>query len=470
VRIILTAVVLAAMTALTFIAVATLPFYTYKTGGYTLLAITLALWALFGLGFFLLKGIRNRRAAIVIVLAGSVLLGGAAISGPPNTSTDSARYAWDGIVQNAGISPYKYAPTSKHLEHLRTSWLFSKPTYDYYGGATCHGSRIMASHQPSTLIIVCTAINRGTVHTIYPPASELLFAAIRFVVGPSATYWPMQLVGLLMSLGVTVLLLRFLTKRQLDVRWTALWGWCPLVAAEAVTNSHVDTLGAILLLVATASVAAGRSWLGGIALGAAIATKLIPVIGAPALLRRHPWKVVIASVATFLLLYVPYVITSGIKVLGYLPGYLTEEGYDSGSGFALLTPILHGTAALVTAALLMVILAVLVWRKTNPESPWLGQTVMIGMTLLIVSPNYPWYGLLLVPMVAMTSRWEWLAVPLALTIRTLEPFIAVTRNTEYAALVIVVVVSIVRAGPGWIARVRSELRHPFRAPEFTKAF
>nr|WP_241732248.1 glycosyltransferase family 87 protein [Galbitalea soli] len=305
----------------------------------------------------------------------------------------------------------------------------------------------MASTEPGGATLVCTAINRATVPTIYPPTAELLFAGVRALVPREAGYWPMQLLGLLASLGITVILLLALRRRGLDPRWAALWAWCPLVAGEAVTNSHIDSVGAGLLLVATLAVATGQRWSGGVALGAAIATKLIPVIGVPALLRRQPWKLVIASVTTFLLLYLPYLISSGPAVLGYLPGYLSEEGYDDGSRFALISVVARGRTAFVVAAVLLVVLAVLVALKTDPRAPWVGQLVMIGVTLLIVSPRYPWYGLLLVPFVAMSGRWEWLAVPLALLARQLEPHLVVLRVGELLAITLIVLVGLARSGP-----------------------
>jgi alpha-1,2-mannosyltransferase len=461
-RIVITAVLLAAMAVATAVSVTALPYYDFHTNGLGLILFTAGLWVAFCAAYFVLRRVPVR-AAIVLIVAGSIAIGGAAMAGPPNTSTDSARYAWDGIVQNAGISPYKYVPTTPHTADLRPEWLFPTPTVDAGGKSTCPGSRIQTSHEPGTDTVVCTALNRGESNTIYPPTSELLFAGIRLLTGPDAEYWPMQLAGLLMSLGILVILLRALRARGLDPRWAALWGWCPLVATEAITNSHVDTLGALLLLVATLLVSSGRRWTGGVALGAAIAAKLIPVIGAPALLRRQPWKIVLASAGVFLLLYIPYILSSGIGVLGYLPKYLNEEGYDDGSRFALITFFTRGIGATIVAAVLLVILAVLVWRKTNPSTPWLGQAVMIGTTLLIVSPRYPWYALLLVPMIALSGRWEWLAVPLALTARELVPHISVQRTAEILAIVIIVAMSMRRSGPGALRRAGGELRHPFRS-------
>lgn len=442
-RIVVTSVLLALSAVATALSVAVLPFYGYEKGRVEpLVWATLGLWVLFALSLVSLRRV-STKSSVVLVLVGSLAIGGAAMFGPPNTSTDSARYAWDGIVQNAGISPYSYVPSDPALRELRTDWLFPAPV-----DGECVGERIMSVDEPGTGDLVCTAINRATVPTIYPPTSEIVFAGVRLLTGPAPEYWPMQLLGLLTSLGVTVLLLGSLRKAGKDPRWAAIWGWCPLVATEGVTNSHIDIVSALLLLVATLLVASGRRWAGGVALGASIATKLIPVIGAPALLGRRPGTVIVASVVTFFALYLPYVIANGPEVLGYLPGYLTEEGYESGTRFIMLSLVAPGSASLVLAALLVAATGAIVWWRTDPADPWIGQLVMIGVTLLVVTPRYPWYALLLIPMIAMTGRWEWLAVPLALTERLLIPSVDLARLTVTVAIVFIVVMSIRRAG--WV--------------------
>ena len=461
-RIAITSLLLLASTVTTALSITVLPYYDDKTGAMMpLVYLTAGLWALFAVSLLALHRV-PRRAAIVLVVAGSVAIGGAALAGPPNTSTDSARYAWDGIVQNAGISPYEYVPADPALAELRPDWLFPAPVTLADGSLGCEGPRIMTATERGTGDVLCTAINRANVPTIYPPSSELVFAGVRALTGPGPEYWPMQAVGLAMSLGITLILLRTLVTSGRDPRWAALWGWSPLAATEAVTNSHIDILGGLLILTATIAVWKGQRWRGSIALGAAIAVKLIPLIAAPALLRRQPWKIVLGSVLTFLLLYVPYILASGIDVLGYLPGYLGEEGYSSGSRFIMLSLVAPGPAALVLAALLVTVTGALVWWKTDPGDPWLGQLVMIGATLLIVTPRYPWYALLLVPVIAMTGRWEWLAVPAALTERLLIPSVDLARITVAAAVVLIVVMSFRRAGPGSVRRLGAWLRHPLR--------
>jgi hypothetical protein len=432
----------AAMAALTAVMTGTFGYLQPSTRPRFAVAIGV-LWALFALAVLLLRR-APRRAAAVVILVGSVAIGGAAMAGPPDTSTDSARYAWDGIVQDAGISPYAHVPGSDALAPLRTPWLFPAPVPDAHGGERCDLPRTHLITTTPSGERLCTAINRAGVPTIYPAGAELFFAGVRAITGPGPEYWPLQLTGLLMMTGVTALLLIGLRRRGLDPRWAALWALCPLVASEAVTNSHIDVLGALLALSATFLVSADRRWRGGILLGAAIAVKLIPVLAAPALLRRQPWKVVIGAGATFAALSVPYVLVSGVAVLGYLPGYLSEEGYDDGSRFVLLTTVLPGPAAIVVAAILLAAVAVLVVIFADPARPWLGQVVMIGATLLIVSPRYPWYALLLIPFVAMSGRWEWMLVPLALGVRAIETQAVVSRIALAIAILVIVAAALVR--------------------------
>ena len=444
----------AAMAGLTAYSVTALGYFD-RDRPTALIACTVALWVLFALAILALRAVPTR-PAIAIILIGSALIGGAAMTGPPNTSTDSARYAWDGIVQNAGISPYRYVPVDDALGALRPEWLFSTPLENADGTHRCVEPRTSPTSSVPSGIPLCTALNRPKVPTIYPAAAEMFFAVVRFVTGDSAEYWPLQLTGLAMSIAITAMLIVALRRRNLDPRWAALWGWSPIVATEAITNSHIDILGTLFALMATLLVAGGLRFRGGIALGAAIAVKLIPVIAAPALLRRQPWKVIVASIITFAVLYVPYLLSTGIAVLGYLPGYLSEEGYDDGSRFTLLTLFVPKSASLVVAALLLLITAIVVWWKTNPDAPWLGQLVMIGTTLLIVSPRYPWYALLLVPFIALSGRWEWFAVALALTVRLLNPNQTLSRVAIAIAVVVIVGMAIYRTGP--VGRAR--LRHP----------
>jgi len=420
-------------------------------------AWTLIAWAVFAGAVVALRFVPPRWTT-AIVLGGAVVVGLAALAGPPNTSTDSARYAWDGIVQHAGVSPYAHTPQSTALSGLRPDWLFPdkvdgtckplEPRFRGLGdGADGH----------------CVAINRPDVTTIYPPMAQLWFAGVRAFVPATAQYMPFQVAGLLVSLGITVGLVAVLRRVGRPTWWAALWAWSPLVASEGVTNSHVDLLGAALATAGVVLVAFGRPVWGGIALGAATATKLIPALVYPPLLGRwRSWWAVPVGVAVFALLYVPYVVSTGLDVLGYLPGYLTEEGYEDGSRFALVSLVFHGDAATVVVGLVVLAAAFVAWRLSDPSRPWSGEVLLIGVTFLAVSPRYPWYALLLVPFVVLSGRWEWLSIGLAIALRGVWPSADAYRWWLVAAVVVIVVGTLVRTGRDDWRRWGRQLT--FRAP------
>jgi hypothetical protein len=98
-------------------------------------------------------------------------------------------------------------------------------------------------------------------------------------------------------------------------------------------------------------------------------------------------------------------------VVGFLPGYLTQEGFSDGSSrAAILSLLLPPEARQLVAVVLAVALAALAIRR-QPNAVtccWL-----YGAALLIATPTYPWYGLPLIALAVLAGRIEWLAVPLA---------------------------------------------------------
>ncbi|MET8451109.1 glycosyltransferase family 87 protein [Streptomyces sp. NPDC005209] len=368
-------------------------------------------WALFAAAAWTVRQV-PARAATVLVLLGAAAVALAGLATQPRTSNDMYRYAWDGRVQAAGISPYAYPPAAPELAPLRDNWLFPS-------GPSCKGWALTHTHSG-----LCVRINRPSVPTIYPPVAEGWYLAVHAVSPPDSRHKPLQVGGAVLAFGTTVALLVVLRRRgdpQRAPARAALWAWCPAVALEAVNNAHIDTLGVLFTVLALGTTTAGARR--GALLGAAIAVKILPILALPGALsgQRSPARVlrVLAStVAAITLAYLPYVLASGTGVLGYLPGYLHEEGYDPGHvrRFALLRLLLPNAAAGATAAVLLALTALYVWRRGDPARPWRGALLMTGTALLLFSPSYPWYSLLVIAFVALDGRWEWLTVTLAGTV------------------------------------------------------
>ncbi len=363
-------------------------------------------WIAFLTAAFLLRKVPVRLAAALILLGG-IGIQIAAVSAPPRQSDDVYRYVWDGRVQAAGVDPYAYVPAAAQLDSLRDSYLW------HHGADHCLSAAFVSAHASADLAPGCTLINRPSVPTIYPPVAEAYFLAVHYEPAGDSSTTPIQATTAFVAVLTTVLLLFGLGRLRRDVRMAALWSWCPTVALEAGNSAHVDVVAvgiaaAALLVLATARSRLSTA-LGGVLLGLAIATKVTPALVVPAVLRRRWMTVVLAASSAFFVVYVPHVLAVGSKVIGFLPGYLQQEGYENGTRFGIIGLVLTGKLALAMAVLILAAAAFAVLQFSDPDRPWQGAVFMTAAALAVTTPRYQWYALLLVMLVALDGRPEWLA-------------------------------------------------------------
>ena len=263
----------------------------------------------------------------------------------------------------------------------------------------------------------CSRVNRPDVHTIYPPVAEGVFALSRLAsFGRTDGTGPMQVFGALGALAVSLLLAR---RARTDGRpaWTvAVWAWCPVTVLEAGNNAHIDWLAALFVIAATMALRARRPVWAGAFLGAAVASKLYPGLLLASLLRRRPLAVVGAATGLVVLSYVPHVAAVGTRVIGYLPGYLREENYLDGGRFRLLAMVLPSSWLGPAGAALLLAVGVWAWRRSDPDRPERTGVVVMGVALLVTTPTYAWYALVLLALVALSGRLEWLPLVLLMTV------------------------------------------------------
>jgi hypothetical protein len=384
------------------------------------LPLLIGAWLAFIAAAWLLRKV-PLRSAVALILLGGVAVQLVAVSAPPQNSNDLYRYVWDGRVQAAGVDPYAYVPTARQLTGLRDEFLF------HPGAEYCVSQSYVVSHPAAVLAAGCTAINRPTVPTIYPPVAEAYFLGVHYLPGGASSSKPIQAATALVAVLVTVLLLFGLRRLGRDVRTAALWSWCPMVALEAGNSAHVDVVAAGLAAAAILTLATARTTrrtiLGGILLGLAIATKPTPALTIPALLARGDdatrslraglWRrrftIAAAAGSAFIAVYVPHLLAVGSKVIGFLPGYLQQENYTSGTRYGIIGLFVIGPLASAVAVLILAAVALAVLQFGDPSRPWQGAVVMTAAALAVTTPHYQWYALLLVMLVAFDGRIEWLA-------------------------------------------------------------
>jgi hypothetical protein len=353
--------------------------------------------------------------AVLGVVACAVLCQLPGLTAAPTTSTDAYRYVWDGRVQLSGSSPYSHVPLDDDLARLRDPLLFPGLSPSDKSGVT--GSP-RVPHDRATVNALSTddprtLINRPRVPTIYPPVAQAFFTAVALVTPWSAGTFGLQVAAAALAVVLTALLAVELRRRGRDPRWAALWGWSPIVALEAGNAAHVDILAALLIVSAVITAARRRPIVAGLLLGAAASVKLLPLLLLPAFTTRRS-RTPLVAVGTFIASYLPHLAVAGTLVVGFLPGYLAQEGFSDGSsGSAILALVLPSQALRLVAGLLAVGLALLAIHRHGREPIAVTCCWLYGAALLITTPTYPWYGLPLIALAVLAGRFEWLVVPVA---------------------------------------------------------
>jgi hypothetical protein len=332
------------------------------------------------------------RLLLGLVLAFALLFRLSLLASPVVLSSDVYRYLWDGRVQWAGISPYRYPPAAAELAPLRD--------------ATIHPS-----------------INRPDKPTVYPPGAEAAFAAVALVAPDSLVGWR---AFLLATEAVTVGLLLMLLRRAGETPAAVIvYAWSPLVVFEGVQAGHVDLAVIPLVLTALVLRQGGSSVRAGIALGAAVLMKLYPLVLLLAWWRRRDWRFPAAIAVAVALGYVPHAATVGLGALGFLPEYLGRaEDHNIGLR-ALLTYPFGLTGALPRAAAIALLFALMAGAATwigrvNGGDPArltrAGALTVATYVLLVPTSMHPWYVLWLVPFLCFRCWPAWLYFSGAVTL------------------------------------------------------
>ena len=340
------------------------------------IAIALVQGALYLAAVWLILRIKLSRRGVVAILALAGLMRLGVVLMPPYLSDDLYRYVWDGRVVAAGINPYRYVPTDSHLASLRDERIYPN-------------------------------INRSTyARTIYPPVAEYVFF-LTTRISESVTW--MKVTMLAFDIASAAILLRLLTLFGLPLQRILIYVWHPLTLWEFAGSGHIDA--AVVTFIALALWARRReaAWLAGVALGCATLVKFFPVVIFPALYRRWDWKMPAAVAAVAVVAYLPF-LGAGSAVLGFLPGYLSEEGLDSGTGVFLWNLLstflpLAGVNAIAYFAAAAVILAsfgvyIMFWEKLGDHYVAAAGALAALFTLLM-APHFPWYFAWLLPFLCL---------------------------------------------------------------------
>src|SRR5580700_3074660 len=186
------------------------------------------------------------RRVIVIALVLAALWHIPFLLKAPGSDDDIHRYLWDGRVQRLGYNPYVVVPSDPALAGL---------------------------HTPET-----RTLNNPDVPSPYPAGAQLFF---RGVTAMHESIFALKLAFVFCGWAIVLVLLDILRCSGEGAHWVLAYAWNPLLATEVAGSSHIDIVGVLLVLASAAAL--GRRWrmVGALALGLAVAVKLLPIVLLP---------------------------------------------------------------------------------------------------------------------------------------------------------------------------------------------
>ncbi len=324
-------------------------------------------------GVAALAAVRHRgHPALWVLAAAAVAVRLPLVGTPPLLSDDLFRYLWEGLALNSGHNPFLEAP------------------------ATISGLDDTLRDR----------VNHGEIPSIYPPVAQLWFRALAVLGCTSAVA---QAVTAAVDC-TTVVSIRLATKRP-GLAWV--YALHPLAVLESASGAHIDVLA---LALAAAGVAAARRGSPTVAWSLTVAgglTKLLPLVWAPVLLRRHPPRrslLWVAGAAVAAVLLAAPVLGAGWGLVEALTTYSRSWAFN-GLLYPWLEPWLGPGARvpLVAAGAMTVVYAL--WRHSDPAQAWL----VIGAAFVLTSPTvHPWYVLWAAVPALLCGRIGWAAASLPL--------------------------------------------------------
>jgi len=364
----------------------------------------------------------------------------------PALSDDVYRFRWDGLLVANGANPFRYRPDEIIADGARAA--LPNPA-----------ARSQALPQLQQLY---RQLNSPHYYSVYPPVCQAVFGAAAWLFPDSERGFALvlRLMILGFEVGAAVLLLVLLPTLGWEPARALRYLLHPLVIVELTGNLHFE--GGVFCFMLLAIWLLGRQqWVrSAVALGLGVATKLLPLLALPLLVRRLGWRRALAytavAAATLLLLFSPFLsVGLFVNISRSLKLYFRTFEFNASFYYVLraigywLTTYneiaIIGPALAVAAALFGLGLA---WRERRLTLAALPQTLLLILTAyyLLATTVHPWYITLLVGLGALSRFrfplvWGGLAVLSYSAYRTS----AYTENLWLVALEYVVTLGVM----GW---------------------
>jgi alpha-1,6-mannosyltransferase len=313
--------------------------------------------------FFITPRFPRRVVIIGLILAAVWHL--AFLRVPSGADEDIHRYVWDGRLQRLGYNPYIVVPSDPAVQ-----WL----------------------HTPET-----RNMSSPDLASPYPPGAQLFFRAVTAI---HESTFALKLAFVICDFAIALALFDILRYSGQGAHLCLAYAWNPLLAIEAAGAGHIDIVCALLLAISAAAL--GRRWraTSAIALGLAIAVRLLPIVLIPLYWKRIRIRDGVLAAAVFTLAYFPF-LNHGYIPIGSLGSYLQSFRFNDPL-FAMLNYLAPVELLAVFAVLAGLVTAI--WLRSR-SSEWSSDLFAWPMaaSLLCAPVVFPWYLLSLLPFLTSAS-------------------------------------------------------------------
>ena len=346
---------------------------------------------LFGVAMLAYGWLLRSRMPLRWGLAAALVLRLVWLPAQPALSDDIHRFRWDGLLVANGVNPFRFRPDELVADGARK--------------ALPNEAR-RAAVLPE-LQQLYRQLNSPHYYSVYPPVCQ-------FVFGAAARLFPTSEAGFAACLRVIVL------AAEAGAAWLLLallpaFGWPkeralryllhPLVIVELAGNLHFEGLVFCLILLALWLLSRQRWAASAGALGLGVATKLLPLLLLPLLVRHLGWRRFAAYgalvAATVGLLFSPFLSTDLFINIAYsLKLYFRSFEFNA-SVYYLLRPVgywltTYNQIAIIGPALALLSGAVglaLAWRERRLQMAALPATLLLMLTAYyaLATTVHPWY-------------------------------------------------------------------------------
>ena len=310
----------------------------------------------------------------------------------PNLSDDIYRFIWDGRLIVNDINPF---------EELPSYYLAADPQI------------------PGINRALFSQLNSPDYFTIYPPVAQTVFAGAVSVAGDNIMISSivMKVFLLACEIGSLVIIPRILNLLSLPIKNVLWYALNPLVLIEVMGNLHFEGAMVFFFLLAFYLLLKNKLVYAAIAMGLSVASKLLPLMLLPTILKRLGFKRSIifgaVTVATTMILFAPLISETFVNNFANSLDLYFRKFEFNGSVYYLVREIVQYTAGynpilivgpLFPIATVLFILYETFFRKHQSIQNWMTTTLLVFTFYLIFANTiHPWYVIMPIAMCLFTN-------------------------------------------------------------------